>query len=166
LIVRWPGVTPPGSVCREPVLSIDFFPTYLEIAAAPRRDDVDGKSLAALLRDPASRLDRAVLYWHYPHYHPGGATPYGAIRARDWKLIEFYEDNHVELYNLADDLGETRDLAGSMPERADALRRQLHEWRQSVSAQMPTPNPDYSPQADANQQKAAAKKAAAKKAGP
>jgi arylsulfatase A-like enzyme len=168
LIVRWPGVTPAGSVCHEPVMSIDFLPTYLEIAALPPRADVDGKNLAALFRDPAGRLDRAVLYWHYPHYHPGGATPYGAIRARDWKLIEFYEDDHVELYNLADDLGETKDLAGSMPERADALRRQLHEWRQSVAAQMPTPNPDYDPQADANQQKAAARKAAAKKktAGP
>jgi arylsulfatase A-like enzyme len=147
LIVRWPGVTPAGSVCHEPVMSIDFFPTYLQIAGAPARDDVDGKSLVALLRDPAARLDRDVLYWHYPHYHPGGATPYGAIRARDWKLIEFYEDNHVELYNLKDDLGETRDLAGAMPERADVLRRQLHEWRRSVSAQMPTPNPDYDPPA-------------------
>ncbi len=164
LIIKWPGVTPAGSVCHEPVVSIDFLPTYLEIGAAPRRDDVDGRSLAALLRDPSARLDREAIYWHYPHYHPGGATPYGAVRARDWKLIEFYEDNHVELYNLAADIGETKDLAGSLPEKAEALRGQLHDWRQSVAAQMPTPNPDYDPQADANQQKAAAKKAAAKKA--
>jgi arylsulfatase A-like enzyme len=164
LIVKWPGVTPAGRVCHEPVLSIDFLPTYLEIAAAPRRDDVDGRSLATLLRDPSARLDREAIYWHYPHYHPGGATPYGAVRARDWKLIEFYEDNHVELYNLAADVGETKDLASALPERADALRVQLHDWRQSLAAQMPTPNPNYDPQADANQQKAAAKKAAAKKA--
>jgi arylsulfatase A-like enzyme len=165
LIVRWPGVTAPGSVCHEPVMSIDFLPTYVEIAAAPRRDDVDGTSLVALLRDPTARLDREALYWHYPHYHPGGATPYGAVRARDWKLIEFYEDNHVELYNLADDLTETKNLAASMPEKATALRQQLHQWRQQVAAQMPTPNPDYDPEADRNQQPAP-KKAKPKKKAP
>ncbi len=164
LIVKWPGVTPAGSVCHEPVVSIDFLPTYVEIAAAPRRDGVDGRSLAALLRDPNARLDREAIYWHYPHYHPGGATPYGAVRARDWKLIEFYEDNHVELYNLAADIGETKDLASALPEKADALRGQLHDWRHGVTAQMPAPNPSYDPEADASQQKAAAKKAAAKKA--
>jgi arylsulfatase A len=164
LIIKWPGVTPAGSVCHEPVASIDFLPTYLEVGAAPPRVDADGLSLAALLRDPAARLDREAIYWHYPHYHPGGATPYGAVRARDWKLIEFYEDSHVELYNLAADIGETRDLAGSLPQKADALREQLQRWRKSVAAQMPTPNPNYDPEADANQQKAAANKAAAKKA--
>jgi arylsulfatase A-like enzyme len=163
LIVRWPGVVAAGSVCHEPVMSIDFLPTYLEIAGAPRRDDVDGQSLVAALRNPQARLDRDALYWHYPHYHPGGATPYGAVRARDWKLIEFYEDDRVELYDLANDLGETRDLARSMPAKADALRRQLHQWRQSVAAQMPTANPGYDPDADANQQKAAAKKSAVRK---
>jgi arylsulfatase A-like enzyme len=163
LIVRWPGVTPAGSVCHEPVMSIDFFPTYLAAAGLPPRDDIDidGRSLVGLLHDPAARLDREQLYWHYPHYHPGGATPYGAIRARDWKLIEFYEDDHVELYNLADDLGETRDLARSLRDKAAALRRQLHDWRQSVGAQMPTPNPDYDPAQAGFQKKTAAKKKAA-----
>jgi arylsulfatase A-like enzyme len=161
LLVRWPGVTPAGSVCHEPVMSIDFFPTYLEAAGVAHREGIDGRSLVPLLHDPAARLDRALLYWHYPHYHPGGATPYGAIRARDWKLIEFYEDDHVELYNLADDLGETRDLARSMPDKAAALRRQLHDWRQSVAAQMPTPNPDYDPAQAGFPKKAAAKKKAA-----
>jgi arylsulfatase A-like enzyme len=159
LIVKWPGVTSAGSVCHEPVLSVDYFPTYLEIAGAARREEVDGRSLVPLLRDPDARLDRDAIYWHYPHYHPGGATPYGAVRARDWKLVEFYEDDHVELYNLADDIGESRDLAGTMPEKADAMRRKLHEWRQAVGAQMPTPNPNYDP---ANPGPAPKKKAAAK----
>jgi arylsulfatase A-like enzyme len=161
LIVKWPGVTSPGSLCHEPVASIDFFPTYLEIAGLPRREDVDGRSLVALWRDPGARLDREAIYWHYPHYHPGGATPYGAVRARDWKLIEFYEDGRIELYNLADDLGETRDLAGALPEKAAALRRQLQDWRHSMGAQMPTPNPDYDPaQAGFPTRKEAAKKKA------
>jgi arylsulfatase A len=169
LIVRWPGVTSPGSVCHEPVMSIDYFPTYLEIAGVSRRgiaEEIDGRSLVALLSNPGARLDREAIYWHYPHYHPGGATPYGAVRSRDWKLIEFYEDDHIELYNLADDIGETRDLVKSRPEMADALRRKLHAWRQGVGAQMPTPNPDYDPaQADAvPKKKAAPKKAVPKKA--
>jgi arylsulfatase A len=166
LIVRWPGVTPAGSVCHEPVASVDFFPTYLEVAglSTPRdANPVDGRSLVPLLRDPSARLDREAIYWHYPHYHPGGATPYGAVRARDWKLIELYEDDHVELYNLADDLGETRDLARSMPEKAEALRRRLHDWRKAVGAQMPTANPDHDPAEDAAFQKKAATKAAARK---
>ena len=76
-------MTAAGSVCHEPVLSIDFFPTYLEVAGVSGRDRVDGRSLVPLLRDPGARLDRDAIFWHYPHYHPGGATPYGAIRARD-----------------------------------------------------------------------------------
>jgi len=145
-IVSWPGVTPPGSVCHEPVITPDFYPTLLEIAGAKgnakHNANVDGVSLVALLRDPGSQLKRDAIYWHYPHYHPGGATPYGAVRAGDWKLIEFYEDMHAELYNLKDDLGEKNDLAKKMPEKAAALRDRLHAWRQAVGAQMPTPNPN------------------------
>lgn len=150
LIVKWPGVTRPGSVCAEPVITADYYPTILEMTGvggdAEHNARVDGISLAAVLKDPGARLDRDALYWHYPHYHPGGATPYGAVRDRDWKLIEFYEDMHVELYNLREDLGETKDLAKTHPDRADALRRRLHAWRKEVGAQMPTANPDYDPE--------------------
>src|SRR5690606_6081552 len=100
---------------------------------------VDGRSILPLLRDPQAKLDRD-LFWHYSHYHAGGDSPYGAIRSGDWKLIEFYEDMRVELYNLADDLGEKNDLAASNPAKAAALRQKLHAWRASVAAQMPTPN--------------------------
>lgn len=146
-LVRWPGVIPPGSVCAEPVITPDFYPTLLEIAGvsgeAKHNAGVDGKSLVRLLRDPQAKVDRDAIYWHYPHYHPGSATPYGAVRARDWKLIEFFEDMHVELYNLKDDIGEQNDLAGKMPEKANELREKLHAWRQAVGAQMPTVNPAY-----------------------
>jgi len=151
LIVRWPGATQPGSVSPEPVATIDFYPTILDITEAAgdpaHNSEVDGRSLVPLLRGEAEQLDRDALYWHYPHYHAGADQegPYGAVRARDWRLIEFYEDMRVELYNLRDDIGETRDLAGEEPRRVEELRGMLHSWRQSVGAQMPTPNPDYEP---------------------
>ena len=142
LIVKWPGVTKPGSVCHAPVISADYFPTLLAIAgaSAPATHTVDGESLVPLLRQTGA-LTRDAIYWHYPHYHPGGATPYGAIREGDFRLVEFYEDNRVELYNLKVDIGETQDLAAKMPDKAAALRQKLHDWRQRVGAQMPTPNP-------------------------
>ena len=150
LTIHWPGVTPAGSTCTEPVISVDFFPTILEMTATdplPSSTAIDGRSLVPVLRDPGAQLARDAIYWHYPHYHPGGATPYGAVRARDWKLVEFYEDQHAELYNLADDQGEMHDLAGQMPEKAAELRARLAAWRTSVGAQMPTPNPNYDPSA-------------------
>ena len=149
MIVKWPGVARPNTMCDEPVISTDFYPTILEMAgvARDRKQIVDGVSLAPLLRG-ASRLARNEIYWHYPHYHPGGATPYGAVRQRDYRLVEFYEDNRVELYNLRNDISEKEDLAAKMPEKAAALRKLLADWRKSVGAQMPTPNPDFDPEKD------------------
>jgi len=148
-IVKWPGVTAPGSVCHEPVFTADFYPTLLQLAGAKgdakHNANVDGESMVPLLKDPKAKLKRDAIYWHYPHYHPGGATPYGAVRAGDWKLIEFFEDMHVELYNLKDDLSEKNDLAEKMPDRTRELRDRLNAWRKSVGAQMPTANPNYKP---------------------
>jgi len=146
LIIRWPGVTRPGSTCDVPVISTDFFPTLLAMAGA--KDDsqraVDGESLVPLLRQSGS-LRRDAIYWHYPHYHPGGATPYSAIRRGDFRLIEFFEDNHIELYDLKNDIGEKEDLAAKMPEKAEQLRPRLAAWRNEVGAQLPSSNPDYDP---------------------
>ena len=145
LIIKWPGVTKPGSVCHEPVIGVDFYPTLLAMAGVmPPPGVVDGESLESLLRQSGS-MNRDAIYWHYPHYHPNGATPYGAIREGDFRLVEFYEDNHVELYNLKDDIGETKDLAATLPDKTAALRQKLHDWRQHVDAQMPVPNPNYDP---------------------
>ena len=147
--IYWPGVTKAGTTCAEPVISVDFYPTILEMAGAkgdPKHNaSVDGTSLVPLLKGVSGKLERDAIYWHYPHYHGGGATPYGAIRERDWKLIEFFEDMHVELYNLRDDQAETTDLAEKMPDKANELRQKLHAWRDRVGAQMPAPNPDYDP---------------------
>ena len=89
-IVKWPGVTAPGGLCHEPAITIDFYPTLLEIAGVEgdplHNAHVDGVSLVPLLKNPAGKLPREAVYWHYPHYHSCGATPYGAVRARDWKL--------------------------------------------------------------------------------
>ncbi|HEX5499387.1 MAG TPA: sulfatase/phosphatase domain-containing protein, partial [Thermomicrobiales bacterium] len=145
LVVKWPGVVRPGDVCETPVMSIDFLPTLLEIAGVKldRPERIDGRSFAAALRDPRAAVDREALYWHYTHYHPGGAAPYGAVRSGDFRLAEFYEDGHVELYNLREDIGEKRDLAAANPQQTARLRKMLGDWRKQVGAQMPAPNPDY-----------------------
>lgn len=147
LFIKWPDVVKPGSVSHTPVMSIDFYPTILEMAGVnlPNPDDIDGLSLVPLLTG-AGELDREALYWHYPHYHPGGAVPYSAIRQGDFRLIEFIEDDHVELYDLRNDIGEKNDLSAQLTEKVDEMRKLLHQWRMSVNAQMPLPNPDYNPE--------------------
>ena len=108
------------------------------------KSNFDGRSIVPLLRDASAKIDRN-LYWHYPHYHAGGDGPYSAIRSGNYRLIEFHEDNSIRLYDLKNDLGEQNDLATKMPQKAAALRDELHRWRKSVDAQMPTPNPDHDP---------------------
>ena len=143
----WPGVTRAGSRSDVPVVSCDFYPTILDITGSTGSEEhnqnVDGVTLTSLLRDPGATLDRRALYWHYPHYHSGGATPHSAVRDGDWRLIEFFEDMRTELYNLRDDPGETRDLSGSNLAKAQELRDRLQAWRKSVDAQLPLPNPAY-----------------------
>jgi arylsulfatase A len=145
-LVRWPGTVKPGSVCDVPVCSMDLFPTFLEVAgvAADPKRPLDGVSILPLLKQTGVPK-REALYWHYPHYSNQGGRPGGAVRQGDYKLIEHYEDGKLELFNLKDDPGETTDLAARMPDRARELHRLLQDWRKSVDAQMPTPNPDYRP---------------------
>jgi arylsulfatase A-like enzyme len=138
LIVRWPRVVAPGSLCSEPVTSTDFLPTMLEMAGLDFRPDLhpDGSSLVPLLRQDGS-LSRDAIFWHFPHYHGSGNRPSGAVRAGDYKLVEWFEDGQVELYNLREDIGESNDLSDGMPEKAAELTEMLHTWRQSVDAHMP-----------------------------
>jgi len=144
MIVRWPGTVVPGTVCGIPVTSVDFYPTMLETAGIeiPSGLVLDGISIIPLLKQTGG-IDRDAIYWHYPHYHRLGAKPFGAVRLGEYKLIEYYEDNSLELYNLVDDIGELHNLTGEMPEKAEELRRMLHGWLKSVNAQMPVPNLDY-----------------------
>jgi len=140
MIIKWPGVVRPGGVCSEPVTSTDFYPTMLQMTGLPLLPEqhVDGVSMVPLLTG-TGKLKRKAIYWHYPHYHGSGNKPSGAIRAGDYKLIEWYEDNSIELYNLKDDLSEKNDLAGTMPEKAAELRGMLHKWLKETNATVPTP---------------------------
>jgi arylsulfatase A-like enzyme len=146
LIVRWPGVTTPGTVCDEPVVSTDLYWTIADAAGVhvgePLKGERDGQSLVPLLRDAKQRLDRKTLFFHYPHYYPT-AAPVSSLRARDWKLLEYHEDSRVELYNLKDDLGETQNLVDAKPDTAKELLQRLHDWRNAVNARMPTLNPEF-----------------------
>lgn len=145
-IIHWPGVTVPGAESPAPIITTDIFPTVLEMVGIPAEPahTIDGVSLVAHLRgQPAPARD--ALFWHYPHYHIGGATPYSAVRMGDWKLIHFFEDDRAELYNLTNDLGETTDLAATERERVTVMRARLDRWRQEIGAQLPTPNPASDP---------------------
>lgn len=138
MIIKWPRVVKPNSVCNVPVTSTDFYPTMLEMAGLePKLEQhIDGVGLAGLLRGGKS-LDRKAIFWHYPHYGNQGGIPGGTVRAGDYKLIEFYEDNHVELYNLKEDIGEKHNLAAERPYKVIELQKMLHHFRQAVDARMP-----------------------------
>lgn len=144
-IARWTGKVPAGSQCDTPLITLDIYPTVVELTGAtmPKNQPCDGVSLTALLRNPASTLARETLHWHLPHYHH--STPASAIRKGDWKLIEFFEDGALELYNLKTDLGEQTNLAAEEPQRAKELQTALASWRKEISAQMPVPNPKHDP---------------------
>jgi arylsulfatase A-like enzyme len=137
-------VTRAGSVSNYPVCSIVFLPTLFEIAGAEMPASVDGVSLVPLL-EGKNAPDREALFWHYPHYSNQGGAPSGAVRKGPYKLIEFYEDGRLELFNLAHDLAERRNLAARERERAKELHSLLQQWRASVRASMPKVNPGYDP---------------------
>ncbi len=153
LIIRWPTVVQPGSTCSEPVISVDFFPTFLEILGLENKakEPNDGVSLLPLLTQTGSFSHRAI-YWHYPHYHSSSIGPCGAVRMGDYKLLEWFDEticgagNEFELYNLKQDIGEQNNLAKKMPEKTKKLKEMLETWRNNVNAQMLTPNPNYDPQ--------------------
>jgi len=142
LIVKLPGVTPAGTVCNTPVITMDWFPTLLEVAGADKsvsRTAADGVSLVPLLRGE-TQTPHQELFWHYPHYWNGGkVSPYSVARIGDWKLIRFYETGREELYNLKADLSEQSDRAATNPEKHRELIRRLDAWLKEIGAQMPVP---------------------------
>ena len=146
LLVRWPGVVEPGSCCSVPVTSPDFYPTLLDMAGLDPipEQHCDGISILPLLKG-ADFLDREAIFWHYPHYGNQGGTPGSSVRSGDYKLIEFFEDGRLELYNLREDIGEDRDLSKEKPDLTAKLKEMLIAWRESVEAKIPAPNPDFKP---------------------
>ncbi len=139
-LVKWPGVTQAGSVCDVPVIFTDIFPTVLDMVGLPLRPDLhlDGVSIVPLLKGESGSVHDA-LFWHYPHYASYGCGPYSAIRQGDWTLIEWLEDESVDLFDLKADIEEQNNLADAHPEKVNELRRQLHQWRKDVNANMPRP---------------------------
>ena len=164
MIIRAPGVTKPGSVCNTPVISMDFYPTILELLGLPLlpKQHVDGVSLAPLLK--GGELARGPLFWHYPHYGNQGGAPCGAVRDGDWKLIEWFEDGSLELYHLKRDLGERTNLSKDNPAKTKELHDKLVAWRKDVQAVMPIPNNGYDG-TQTGDQRSGGKKIKAKKAG-
>ena len=146
LFVRWPKHIAGGRDCSVPVTSPDFYPTLLEAAGLPLRPQqhVDGTSILPLLRGTGS-VDREAIFWHYPHYGNQGGTPGSSVRHGDWKLIEFFEDGRQELYNLADDISEDKNLAAAHPDIIRDLHERLATWRKSVEAKIPETNFDWEP---------------------
>ena len=139
-IIRAPGITKPGSQSDATVVSMDFFPTMLELAGIPAKPDLhaDGQTIVPILSGQTPDTTR-TLYWHYPHYHGSLWCPGAAIRDGDWKLIEFYHHEKIELYNLNNDPGEQTELSKDQPEKASELLAKLHEWQKSSGAKMPRP---------------------------
>lgn len=138
-----PGLTKAGSTSATPVSGIDWYPTLLKLAGVkvPAAQEIDGVSLVPLLKggDIADR----PLYWHYPHYGNQGGEPSSIITERDWKLIHYHEDGRDELYNLATDPGEQKDLARAESKRLEALRTKLDAWLKASGAKFPEKDPQF-----------------------
>jgi hypothetical protein len=143
LLIKGPGVTKPGAVSGVPACSIDLFPTVLAACGLSGSSQPDGVSLAPVLR--GETIGRDALYWHYPHYANQGGKPGSAVRAGNYKLIEFFENGRQELYDLARDRGESRNLSADRPEVVRELSAKLASWRERVGAKMPRPNPGFVP---------------------
>ncbi len=149
LIIRWPGITRAGSICDFPVSTIDFYPTFLEIANIKGDENhnkyIDGLSLVPLLNNPEKGMNREFLFWHHPHYYLDVTSPVSAVRKDNWKLLHYFEDGHLELYDLMNDIGEENNIANQYPEITNDLYMTLQNWRVGINAQYPAFNPEYRP---------------------
>ena len=147
LIVKYPKMVKAGSICSEPTISYDFYPTFVAAASAtlPENQTIDGLNILPLLQNPKAKLNRKAIHWHYPHYHHD--RPAGAIRERDWKLIEYLDGTgDIELYHISQDLSESKNLAGERKGKVADLKKKLSGWRNEVLARIPVPNPSYDPE--------------------
>lgn len=145
LIVRYPGHVKAGSRCDVPVTTPDFYPTFLEMAGVPLKNplEIDGKSMVPLLAGES--IPERPIFWHYPHYGNQGGTPGSSMVLGRYKYIEFYEDEHEELYDLKVDFGESNNLAEVLPDIAAKMRLMLHGWQREIGAAFPEKNEAYEP---------------------
>ena len=169
-IVRWPGQVKAGAVCDVPAIHVDMYPTLVAIGGGkmPTTQVFDGESLLPLMRNVNAKLSREAIYQHFPGYLGAGVdqwrtTPVSLIQAGDWKLMEYLEDGRLELYNLREDIGETKNLATAQPEKRQELYAKLLAWRAATKAPMPTKNTGTAAAAtDATKKKGQGKRKAAK----
>ncbi|MCA1759044.1 MAG: sulfatase-like hydrolase/transferase, partial [Bacteroidales bacterium] len=143
LIVAGPGISEKGKVTEQPAVSMDFYPTILNLAGI-QHEKKDGESLLPVLTEN-KKLQRDELFWHFPHYHGSAWKPGSAIRKGDWKLVVHYEDNRMELFNLAKDPGELYDISIENPGKMAELTKLLDQKLEETGAQFPHPNPGYAP---------------------
>lgn len=145
MIMSWKSQLPEGKEISTPIISNDFFPTFLDLSGngeiLETISDLDGKSLKSLLLAPEKASEREALFWHYPHYGNQGGSPGSVIREGDWKLIYFYENQKIELYNLKEDIGERNNQAETQAELAEKMKRKLFDWLVETKASFPRPNP-------------------------
>jgi len=146
LIIKWPDAKRSNVKINEPVISTDLYPTILEMIGLPLKPQqhLDGVSLKPLITAETKQLGREAIYFHYPHYHHINTMgPAGAVRMGEYKLVERFENMKVELFNLKDDIGETNDLSGEMPELTEKMKAMLHQWRKATGSRMPERNETY-----------------------
>lgn len=143
LFVWYPKLVQANTCCRTPVTTPDFYPTFLDLIGAADKlpDDLDGVSFLPLLRGEA--IPERPIFWHYPHYGNQGGTPGSSVVLGRYKLIEFFEDNRCELYDIETDLSERNNIASEHPEKVAVMREMLHRWQQDAGAKFPSVNPDY-----------------------
>lgn len=151
LLVKWPGSIKTNSTSDVPVCGIDLLPTIRDICVLEQTESlkIDGVSLLPLLKQSGT-IERDSLFWHYPHYANQGGKPGAVVRSGEWKLVEFYEEGRRELFHVAKDASESRNLAEQEPARVREMSEKLAAWRKEVGALMPEPNPDYIPNPQAN----------------
>ncbi len=145
LMIKWPGKIRPGTHCDVPVISDDIYPTIMQMAGKGTKPakDIDGVSLMPLLKEESTELSREALCWYYPHYSPQAQMPGYAIRKGNYKLIEHYDPQSVELFNLKNDIGETQNLANKMPGKVNELKRSFENWLKEMKPVSHKPNPNY-----------------------
>ena len=146
LAITYPKIVKSGIHSQFPTTSPDLYPTILDMAGLPLQPQqhVDGISLLPVLK--GHTLTDRPIFWHYPHYGNQGGTPASSLRYGKWKLIEFFEDMHTELYDLDEDPSETLNLSDAYPLKRDELKKMLHDWRESISAKIPQRNPQWTNQ--------------------
>ena len=142
LIMAGPGIRS-HLLCDTPTTTPDWYPTFLELAGLKPHPEqhMDGVSIAPLLR--GEPMPERPLFWHYPHYGNQGGEPVAAVRRGNYKLLKFFEDNHTELYDLSQDIGESFDLTAEKPALSKELEQLLEDWIAQVGGLVPEPNPNW-----------------------